>query len=345
VDFGFYIPNQDPPRGARIVALYEEILDMAHHGDALGFTGCVASEHHSREDGYIPSPLIVCAAIVARTKQLEASTGVMLLPLWSPIRVAEDCALIDILSGGGRFALGAGLGLVQREFDLYEIELKAAVGRLREAIEILRQAWTGEQFSFDGKYFRLHEARVTPTPVRPLQIRLGGQSDAAIRRAGRLGDAWLTDPLHGLETMRRWSDTYRQAAAEAGRPARVHLMRDCWLGDNDDELYERWGRFLEDDWRYYYELGSFKTGRFNPDAEPWLREIASADELTFDRLRRDRLLCGSVDQVREELARWIDAISPDRINLRFRLPYGPSHAEVKEVMEVFAREVMPAFRS
>ena len=143
MEFGFYIPNQDPPRAERIVDLYREILDMAEHGDALGFTGCVTSEHHSRADGYIPSPLALCAAIVARTSRIEAGTGVMLLPLWAPIRVAEDCAMIDIISGGGRFALGAGLGLVQREFDLYQVQLRDAVGRLEESVEILRRAWTG----------------------------------------------------------------------------------------------------------------------------------------------------------------------------------------------------------
>ena len=342
MDFGFYLPNQDPPDAQRIAGLYEEILDMAEHGDALGFTGCVASEHHSRADGYIPSPLILCAAVVARTRVLEASTGVMLLPLWSPIRVAEDSALIDIISGG-RFALGVGLGLVPREFALYEVALPAAVGRLEEAVAILRRAWTGQSFSFAGEHFHLQDALVTPAPTSPPAIRFGGQSDRAISRAGRLGDAWLTDPLHGLETMRRWAATYREACAQAERPARVHLMRDCWVCDREDELYEGWGRFLEDDWRYYFELGSFRTGRFNPAAEPWLQEVTSARELTFDRLRRERVLCGSAEQVREQLAHWIDEIRPDRVNLRFRLPYGPSHAEVKEVMTVFAREVMPAF--
>ncbi len=344
MEFGFYLPNQDPPQAQRIAGLYREILEMAEHGDALGFTGCVASEHHSRQDGYIPSPLVLCAAVVARTRRLEASTGVMLLPLWSPIRVAEDSALIDIISGG-RFALGIGLGLVPREFELYGVELRAAVGRLQEGVEILRRAWTGKPFSFDGAHFQLRDALVTPAPTGGVPIRIGGQSTAAIRRAGRLGDAWLTDPLHGLETMRQWAEIYREAAAEAGRPASVHLMRDCWVCEREDELYERWGRFLEDDWRYYYELGSFRTGRFNPDAEPWLREITSADQLTFDRLARDRVLCGTVEHVREQLAQWIEEIRPDRVNLRFRLPYGPSHQEVREVMEVFAREVMPAFAS
>ena len=343
MEFGFYIPNQDPPRAERIVDLYREILDMAEHGDALGYAGCVASEHHSRADGYIPSPLVLCAAIVARTRRIEAGTGVMLLPLWEPIRVAEDCALIDIVSGGGRFALGAGLGLVQREFDLYEVQLRDAVGRLEESVEILRLAWAGEPFSFAGRHFRLRDAIVTPKPTHPIEIRLGGQSEKAIRRAGRIADAWLTDPLHGLETIRRWTTAYREAANAAGRPARVHLMRDCWLGDSERSLYDDWGRFLEDDWRYYYELGSFKTGRFNPDAEPWLREITSAQQLTFDRLREDRILCGTPDEVRVQLERWVQEIAPDRINLRFRLPYGPSHEQVKQVMETFAREVMPAF--
>jgi alkanesulfonate monooxygenase SsuD/methylene tetrahydromethanopterin reductase-like flavin-dependent oxidoreductase (luciferase family) len=342
MDFGFYLPNQDPPRAERIVTLYEEILEMAAHGDALGFAGCVASEHHSRDDGYIPSPLVLCGAVAARTRRIEVATGVMLLPLWSPIRVAEDCALIDIISGG-RFALGAGLGLVEREFDLYEIPLEHAVGRFEEAVGVLRHAWSGEPFSVDGRHFTLRDARVTPAPTRPIEIRIGGMSAPAIRRAARLGDAWLTDPLHGLETMRTWAEQYRSAAAAAGRPARVHLMRDCWIADGDADLYREWGRFLEDDWRYYFELGSFRTGRFNPTAEPWLREVASASELTFDRLRRDRIICGTPAEVRDELARWIEAIRPDRFNLRFRLPYGPPHARVCEVMETFAREVMPAF--
>jgi alkanesulfonate monooxygenase SsuD/methylene tetrahydromethanopterin reductase-like flavin-dependent oxidoreductase (luciferase family) len=342
MDFGFYLPNQDPPRAERIVGLYEEILDMAAHGDALGYTGCVASEHHSRDDGYIPSPLVLCAAVTARTRRLEASTGVMLLPLWSPVRVAEDSALIDIMSAG-RFALGVGLGLVAKEFDLYEVDLRSAVGRLEEAIAILRLAWSGEPFTAAGRHFTLRDARVTPAPTRPIPIRMGGQSDAAIRRAGRLGDAWLTDPLHGLETIKRWAEVYRDAAARAGCPARVHLMRDCWISERDADLHAEWGRFLEDDWRYYFELGSFKTGRFNPAAEPWLQEITSADQLTFDRLRRDRVLCGTADEVRDELAHWIEEIQPDRVNLRFRLPYGPAHARVKEIMSAFAADVMPAF--
>jgi alkanesulfonate monooxygenase SsuD/methylene tetrahydromethanopterin reductase-like flavin-dependent oxidoreductase (luciferase family) len=344
MEFGFYIPNQDPPRGERIVDFYQEVVDMVAHGDALGFSNCVASEHHGRPDGYIPSPLVLCGALATRTKQIELGTGVMLLPLWWPIRVAEDSALIDIISGG-RFALGVGLGLVPREFAMYGLETKEARGRMEESVAVLRAAWGDGPFDFDGKHFQFEATEVTPKPVQgaALPIYMGGQSAPAIERAGRIGDSWQTDPLHGMETMKVWAEMYREAARAAGREPRVHLMRDCWIADTDADLQEEFGHFLEDDWRYYFELGSFKTGRFNAEAEPWLLEIEDSRELKFERLREDRVIAGDVDEVREEVGRWIEAIQPDRFNLRFRLPYGPKHEDVKRVMERFAREVMPHF--
>src|SRR5207253_6487118 len=161
--FGFYLPNQDPPRGERIEELYREILELCAVGDECGFASAFASEHHGREDCYIPSPLILCSAAAARTTRLEVTTGVLLLPLWHPIRVAEDGALIDIISGG-RFALGVGLGLVEPEFHLYGVDIKRAFSRIEEQIQIIRLAWTEERFSIHGKHFQLDDVSVTPKP-------------------------------------------------------------------------------------------------------------------------------------------------------------------------------------
>jgi probable F420-dependent oxidoreductase len=339
--FGFYLPNQDPPRAERIQELYDEIFDMVELGDDLGFATCFASEHHSLPDGYIPAPLALCSAVAARTTNIQIATGVMLLPLWHPIRVAEDGALIDIISKG-RFALGVGLGLVQREYDLYGIDMKRAPSRMEEAIHVVRSAWTEERFSFEGKHFQLTDATVTPKPVQsPPPIWVGGMSDKSVERAGRLGDGWVTDPLHGFDAIAHWAKIYRDAAAAAGRPAALHLMRDCWVTDGDP--YAEWGHVLERDWRFYYDLG-FKAGRFNVAAEPWLQELSSSADLTFDKIRAgNRVLVGNVDQVKEQLAFWVEALEPDQVNLRFRFPEGVDHASTKRTMEVFAKEIAPSF--
>lgn len=342
MDFGFYLPNQDPPRGEHIQRLYDEVLEMCELGDRLGYATCFASEHHGLPDGYIPSPLVLCAAAAARTTRIQLGTGVMLLPLWHPVRVAEDGALIDIISKG-RFALGAGLGLVEREYDMYEVDMKRAPSRFEEALQIVRSAWTSERFSFAGRHFTLDNVSVTPKPVQsPPPIWVGGMSDRSVERAGRLGDGWLTDPLHGVDALRRWAEIYRKAAADAGRPSKVLLLRDCWITEGD--AYAEWGHLLESDWRFYFDLG-FKAGRFNADAEPWLRDLTSSADLTFDRIREGgRVLAGSVDEIKEQVQGWIDALAPDQINLRFRFPLGPPHASVLRAMELFADEVAPAFR-
>lgn len=341
--FGFYLPNQDPPRAERIQDLYREILEMVELGDDLGYATCFASEHHSLDDGYIPAPLALCSAVAARTSHLQVATGVMLLPLWHPIRVAEDGAIIDIISRG-RFALGVGLGLVPREYDLYGIDIKWAPSRLEESIQVIRSAWTEDSFSFEGSHFQLRDAKVTPKPVQsPPPIWIGGMSDRSVQRAGRLGDGWLTDPLHGYEAIAHWAAEYREAATAAGRRPSVHLMRDCWVTEGDP--YEEWGHLLERDWRFYYDLG-FKAGRFNLDAEPWLRDLSSSADLTFDKIRAgNRVLVGDIDQVKEQLEFWVDALQPDQVNLRFRFPEGIDHPSTLRVMEVFAKEIAPTFAS
>ena len=335
--FGFYLPNSDPPRAENVVRLYDEIFEMCERGEALGYSCCVASEHHGLENGFIPSPLVELAAIGARTSRLELTTGIMLLPLWNPIRVAEDGALIDIMSHG-RFSIGAGLGLVSREFDMYGLDVRHAVGRLEEAVEVLRLAWTRERFSFEGRHFQLHDVSVTPKPVQHCpEIRLGGMADKSVERAGRIGDGWVSDNLHDLAAISRWADLYREAAARAGRVPKVNLMRSIWITDGD--VYEEWGKYIEEHWRFYLGL---KAGRFNEDAEPWLKGLAPSD-MTFDRLRPDRLIAGTVDEVADEVQRWVEIVRPDQFNVVVRQPYGAaaSHARALEMLEVFAKEVVP----
>jgi alkanesulfonate monooxygenase SsuD/methylene tetrahydromethanopterin reductase-like flavin-dependent oxidoreductase (luciferase family) len=162
-------------------------LDMTEWADQRGALTVSISEHHCSEDGYLPSPLIFAAAAAARTKRIHIVIAALLVPFYDPIRLAEDLAVLDALSHG-RVDLILGTGYVAEEFAMYGVPRSERGPRMEETVALLRQAWTGEPFTF-----RDRPARVTPKPFRPggPPLVLGGSSEVAARRAARIGDGFL----------------------------------------------------------------------------------------------------------------------------------------------------------
>src|ERR1700676_3162958 len=146
------------------------------------------TEHHFAEDGYSPAILPIASAIGAITNRIRIGTYLVLLPLNNAVRVAEDAATIDIISNG-RFDLGVGQGYAPSEFAAYGVDRKTRAGRLEEGIEVIRGAWTKDDFSFDGRHYKVKNVRLMPRPVQaphpPLWI--GAGAPKAIERAGRMG--------------------------------------------------------------------------------------------------------------------------------------------------------------
>src|SRR5260221_2051872 len=163
--FGLLFHLQDPPNGDHIARLYDEVFAQAQFAEQMGFEAFFVPEHHQMPDGYMPAPLTFAAALAAKTQLAEIGTSIMQLPLFHPLQVAEQIAVIDNLSKG-RFILGAGLGLVQKEFDAFQIPLADAASRFTESVEILKQAWTGQPFSFQGRHFQFTDVTITPKPLR-----------------------------------------------------------------------------------------------------------------------------------------------------------------------------------
>jgi alkanesulfonate monooxygenase SsuD/methylene tetrahydromethanopterin reductase-like flavin-dependent oxidoreductase (luciferase family) len=160
--------------------LYRACLDQCAWADALGLDVVVLSEHHGVDDGYLPAPLTLAAAIAGRTQRLRISIAAVLVPLHDPLRMAEQLAVLDLVSGG-RVSLVAGLGYRQEEFAMAGVD-RAQRGRLLdEYVAVMRQAWTGEPFEWRGR-----TVRVTPKPQSPPMILIGGSTAAAARRAARL---------------------------------------------------------------------------------------------------------------------------------------------------------------
>src|SRR4051812_34748112 len=165
---------------------------MARLTETLGFDSAWVSEHHGAGDGYLPSLLPMLAAIAASTTRIQLGTGVMLTPFHDPLRLAEDAAFVDQLSGG-RLILGLALGWREEEFRMFGAPVGERLRRTVETVEVLRRAWTGERFTFEGRHLSYDQVLVTPRPFAEegVPIYIGGMSDAAIERAGRIGDGYI----------------------------------------------------------------------------------------------------------------------------------------------------------
>jgi alkanesulfonate monooxygenase SsuD/methylene tetrahydromethanopterin reductase-like flavin-dependent oxidoreductase (luciferase family) len=196
-----------PSHGAPIGELYAAALEMASWGEARGCLAAIVSEHHASPDGYLPSPLLLAAAIAARTEKLAIQVAALLVPLHDPIALAEEMAVLDLLSRG-RVSYVCAIGYRKEEYAMFGQPMKGRGKRLEVCVEAFKQAWTGEPFEFEGR-----PVRVTPKPFSPggPMLLMGGSSPIAVRRAARLGMGMITqggDPT--LEAI------YREACVEAG---------------------------------------------------------------------------------------------------------------------------------
>ena len=171
---------------------YQDAVVLAQASEAAGFDVFWVSEHHGFRDGYLPSPLVLLGALAVSTSTIKLASGVALGVLYNPIRLAEDSAVVDHLADG-RLILGLGVGYLDSELKMYGIDRSERGRRLGETIEVLRLAWRGEPFSYEGQRLNLKSALVTPSPTRPegIPIWLGGYAPSALRRAAAMADGHL----------------------------------------------------------------------------------------------------------------------------------------------------------
>jgi alkanesulfonate monooxygenase SsuD/methylene tetrahydromethanopterin reductase-like flavin-dependent oxidoreductase (luciferase family) len=182
-------------------------LDQCEWADRLGFASVTLSEHHGSPDGYLPSPLVFGAAIAARTRNVRLVIAALIAPLHDPIRLAEDIAVLDVVSGGRVIPVVSG-GYVDSEFRAFGKRLADRARVMEGIVPWLTRAWTGEPFEHQGV-----TVRVTPRPVQSPRppIFMGGGSAAAARRAARHAD-------HFIPTVPEFYATYREERVKLGKP-------------------------------------------------------------------------------------------------------------------------------
>jgi len=194
-----------PAFGAAPADLYGAALDMCAWADAAGFDGVRFLEHHGSDDGYCPSPLVMAGAAAARTGRVRIRVRALILPLHDPVRIAEDAAVVDVISRG-RLELVVAAGYVRSEFAMFGRSLADRPRLVEEGVQVLKQAWTGEPFEYRGRP-ALVALRPHRRPRPP--IVLGGSSPAAARRAARIADGF--EP-----TSRSLYDVYAAECARLG---------------------------------------------------------------------------------------------------------------------------------
>ena len=324
----------DPRSGAD---LYAEALELAALAEELRFDSVWTSEHHFVDDAYLPSVLPLSAAIAARTESVAIGTGLLLAPLHEPLRIAEDAAVVDLISGG-RLILGIGLGWREEEFDGLGVTVRDRVGRLEDSIAVYRQAWSGDLVT-GGE--RLTYPNV---PVRPLPARTGGppiwvgaMSEPAIRRAGRLADGFMATEVDAASFGEQVA-LARQAHAAAGRSGElaisVHLPTFAWNGEDAWERVREHHRYVA--WKYDdMDSARSRGGEPEPPPPPTAEEEASL---------REQIVLGRPDEVAERIAE-LDRAAGGALHFIARLYWpGMDPAVQRETMRIFAEEVIPALR-
>lgn len=315
-------------------------------GEELGFDSGWLAEHHFSRYGLGSASLMLLANIAARTKKLRLGTAVIIPPLHHPVRLAEDTATLDLLSGG-RLDAGFGRGQGGYEYAGYSVDHDESQLRFQESIQIIEGLWTTRNFSYEGKHFQVQNANLVPPPVQqphpPMYIaatRTRETQDfaAASGHSGIIGV--VLDTTDGLDLCYQLVE----GASEAGKPMDVGgipFFRYFYVGETeeqarrDSEAALNWTMDVNQ-WRRTYQRGS----EVYDSLDDFLRTRTELPP-SFDYLFEHRAFIGNPDQIVVKIRALQDAgIGYFGCNFSFG---GMPQDKVLKSMELFAREVMPAF--
>lgn len=275
--------------------VYDETLVLAEDADRLGIDSIWTTEHHFVDDGYMPSLLVMSAAIAARTTRVRIGTGVLLAPMYHPLRLAEDAATVELLSHG-RLVLGVGLGWSATEYSALGADKRRRGKAMDEILPILQKAWSGEPVDHQGDVYRLDRVAVRPTPGTRIPVVVGGNLEPAVRRAARLADGFYSPSRR---------DTFLTQIAQA-RDEMERVGRDpsgfwwinqqtAWVCDDADEGWEEALPFMNYVWWKYSDMEA-SAGR-GPGPLP--EAVLDMDAATA---MRRQVLIGPAEQIAEHLA-------------------------------------------
>ena len=314
----------------------QDSLEQVRAARDVGFDLISTGQHYLAAPYQMSTVFPLLGRLAAEAGEMHVAATVILVPLHNPVELAESVATMDSICDG-RFILGIGLGYRDSEYAAFGIQRSERVGRLREAVEVMKLLWTEEEVEFNGKYYQVPRTKVVTRPVqKPYPpIWVAANNDIAIRRAARWGYPWLINPHATVPMVADQWTRYKAALGEAGQPTPVVLpmMRELYVAQNRETAY--------------IESRPYLQGKYVAYAS-WGQDKAMPGDVSFnipyEDLAHDRFLLGSSQDVGDEIQRYSDELGVNYLIFRMQWP-GMDQTQVLKQIELMGRDVIPRFKS
>ncbi len=326
---GLFTCQRRPDDDRSMTEIYDEMLTLGRAIDDAGLSSAWVSEHHFEPDGYLSGTMPSLGALATATEDVEIGSCIALAPLYDAVRLAEDAATVDLLSGG-RLTLGLAIGSNPAEFEQFGVEADERVPRLADAMGVLRGAWSEGPLEYEPEFHDVSaDASVTPKPEGDVPIMLGGSAKPAVRRAARTADAWCAPSALSVKGVQKRVEDIRNVRREEGIDGefQVYVLQHGFVADSEEAAWDA----MKDGYLYvqrrYAEIFS---------GEP-------VDELSEERVAelREQAIYGTPDQVVAGLNEYRDALGDDvHFVLRTYHP-GVGADRMVECVERLGDEVAP----
>ena len=346
MDFGlFFLMQRDEAWTEQ--AVYDSALEQMLAAEGLGYHSAWIAEHHFNDYGLCPAPTVLASYVAARTTTLRLGMGVSLLPLHHPVDLAEQLAVLDVVSGG-RLDVGIGRGGTLQDYETFQSDRADSRARIEEGIALMRQCWGGGPFDFQGRFHSAQALHVRPRPAQhphpPLFV--ATNSEDSVLSAARLGLPTLSSFFVPMKDLQRRRHVFRDTALAAGRSKDEidDLERRSWVmrvvhvaPDRDAALRATEGPFMSYQ-RKMSKLRSDAAGGTVPDSFDRSRlRLRSFGEYLDD----GWALVGTPDEVRNSLQHHLETTGYQRVLLLMALPGMDTDLALRS-MRLFAEKVAPA---
>lgn len=331
---GLFLANQQPPGADMVVALSRQI-NLVHLVRDLGWDSLWTGQHFLTDSSAQLSPVVAQARLAVEAGEMQIGLGVLLLPLLNPVDVAEQVASLDVVCGG-RCVLGVALGYRQVEHDAFGLTIADARRRFTDNVRIVRGLLSGEPVDAQLPWCHLAGATLSVAPAQEggVPVWVGADADPAVRRAARLGDAWLVNPHTTLSTVARQVDLYEEERRAAGltNPEEQPVIREVVCAATEGQAEDLASRYLGPKYRAYAAWGQDQA---LPQGESF--------DLPFGALADQRFIVGTPDRCFEQLAEWRTRIGVTHLIIRGHWA-GMPEVEAARSLQLLSNEVLPALR-